>query len=69
MYGTFKDGHGAFYDQEPLNGKTVWDRFEFFDDGPNSATDKESVSADGGKTWVQTFYNVHTREVAAKPSV
>jgi hypothetical protein len=61
MYGSFHHGRGEFYDQETYNGRAIWDRFEFFDVSPQSALDKEAFSEDGGKSWVQIFYNVHTR--------
>lgn len=61
MYGSFKNGRGTFYAQEDLNGKAVWDRFEFFDATPNAAKDAEALSVDGGKNWVQSYYNIHTR--------
>lgn len=66
MYGTFADHHGAFYDQEDYHGRMVWDRFEFFTADRNEAKDLESVSVDGGKTWVPIFYNVHTRVMASR---
>jgi len=61
MYGSFKNGRGVFYDQESYNGRTVLDRFVFFDTAPNSARDVEALSEDGGKSWTTIFDNRHTR--------
>jgi hypothetical protein len=62
MIGGFKDGRGEFYNQETLNGRSIFVRFIF-----SGVTDKtfaleQAFSADGGKTWeanwIATFKRV-----------
>jgi hypothetical protein len=61
LFGTFKNGRGDFYDQEPYNGKTIWIRFSFYDIGSASARDEQAFSDDAGTTWQVNWINVHTR--------
>ena len=50
-FGSFKDGVGAFTDQEMLDGKPILVSNRFFDISPNSSRFEQAFSADGGKTW------------------
>jgi hypothetical protein len=61
MYGTFENGRGIFYDQEPANGKTIFVRFVFSDATANSAKDEQAFSDDGGKSWEINWISLHTR--------
>jgi hypothetical protein len=49
--GEFKDGHGEFYEQEPINGKPILVRFTIDDITAKSARFEQAFSADWGKTW------------------
>jgi hypothetical protein len=49
--GGFEGGRGAFYDQEPYNGKTILVRFEVSVLTPTSCRFEQSFSVDGGKSW------------------
>jgi len=49
--GEFKNGRGEFFDQETLNGRTIFVRFVISDITANSARFEQAFSDDGGKTW------------------
>ncbi|HKD23018.1 MAG TPA: hypothetical protein VKB71_13465 [Rhizomicrobium sp.] len=59
MLGSFKNGEGAFADNETFDGKPIQVRNRFFDITANSSRFEQAFSADGGKTWetnwVMTF--------------
>jgi hypothetical protein len=59
--GEFRDGHGEFYAQDTINGKSVLIRFLW----SNTTTDKphfeQSFSEDGGKTWEVNWITDQTR--------
>jgi hypothetical protein len=59
--GEFKDGRGEFYDQEPINGRSILVRFRFWSISPNSARSEQAFSNDGGKTWETNFISEYTR--------
>ena len=59
--GSFKDGRGALYGQDTLNGRTILVRDEFFDILPDTHRFEESYSADGGKNWEVVFSAQLTR--------
>ena len=61
LVGEFKDGHGVFMDQEPINGRTVFVRFMIWPTGPNSAHSEQAFSADQGKTWETNWVNDYVR--------
>lgn len=67
--GSFRNGRGEFYDQEPINGRVILVRYEWFDITPSSARFEQSFSADGGKTWEVNWITSQTRisTGAAKP--
>jgi len=51
MVGGFRNGRGEFYDQETLNGRSIFVRFIFSDVTDRSFALEQAFSADGGKTW------------------
>ena len=59
--GEFKNGRGEFYNQETLNGRSIFVRFVIFDITPNSAKFEQSFSDDGGKTWEVNWIATDTR--------
>ncbi len=59
--GTFKNGHGDFYDAETLNGRPILVRFSISDITPNSVRFDQAFSADWGKTWEVNFIVPETR--------
>jgi hypothetical protein len=54
-YGTFHDGRGVFYDQEPFDNATILVRQTFFDITANSYAYEQAFSKDGGRTWEPNF--------------
>jgi hypothetical protein len=61
MIGQFKNGRGEFFDQETLNGRTIFVRYVWSDITPNSAHFEQSFSEDGGKTWEVNWITDQTR--------
>ncbi len=59
--GEFKDGRGEFYDQETLNGRTIFVRFVISDITPNSCRFEQAFSDDGGRTWEVNWIATDTR--------
>jgi integrase len=51
MLGDFRKGRGEFYDQEPLDGKSILVRFQIRPLSKDSAQSEQAFSDDGGKTW------------------
>jgi hypothetical protein len=51
MVGEFKNGCGEFFDQEPLNGRSIIVRFIFSEITSNSFRLEQAFSEDGAKTW------------------
>jgi hypothetical protein len=51
MVGEFKNGRGEFFDQESLNGRSIYVRFIFSGITPHSFRLEQAFSDDGGKTW------------------
>jgi len=51
MIGGFKGGRGEFYDQDSLDGRTIFARFIFSNITANSFRLEQAFSGDGGKTW------------------
>jgi len=66
--GEFKDGHGQFFAQDTINGKTILIRFDWSNLNTNSPHFEQSFSDDGGKTWEVNWITDQTRvkEEAAK---
>ena len=59
--GEFKNGRGEFFDQEPINGKTILVRNVWSDITADSCRFEQSFSDDGGKTWEVNWIAVDTR--------
>lgn len=64
--GEFKNGRGEFYNQETLNGRSIFVRFVISDITSNSCRFEQSFSDDGGKTWEVNWIAIDTR-VKSKP--
>ena len=60
--GEFKNGRGEFFDQETLNGRTIFVRFVISDITPNSCRFEQAFSDDGGKTWEVNWIATDTRQ-------
>jgi len=59
--GGFRDGRGAFYDQEMLEGRAICVRFLIFKLTADSYRFEQSYSADGGKSWEFNWVAIDTR--------
>ena len=59
--GQFKDGHGEFYAQDTINGKTILIRFDWTNTTTNMPHFEQSFSDDGGKTWEVNWITDQTR--------
>jgi len=59
--GEFKNGRGEFYNQDTLNGRSIFVRFVISDITPKSCRFEQSFSGDGGKTWEVNWIAVDTR--------
>jgi hypothetical protein len=59
--GEFKNGEGEFYDQEPINGRSILVRFIWSRITPTSAHFEQAFSDDGGKTWEVNWITDQTR--------
>jgi hypothetical protein len=59
--GEFRNGVGEFYDQEPINGRTILVRFIWSRITLTSAHFEQSFSDDGGKTWEVNWITDQTR--------
>ncbi len=59
--GKAKDGRIDFYDQEDLNGKTIWVRFSIWGITPDTAQSEQAFSNDAGKSWEVNWVNKYTR--------
>ncbi len=59
--GEFKNGRGEFYDQEVVNGRTVFVRNVWSDITANSCHFEQAFSGDGGRTWETNWIADDTR--------
>ena len=59
--GKFKNGHGDFYAQDTINGKTVFIRFDWSRLDTDTPHFEQSFSDDGGKTWEVNWITDQTR--------
>jgi hypothetical protein len=59
--GEFKNGRGEFFDQEPINGRSILVRNVWSDISADSCRFEQSFSDDGGKTWEVNWIAVDTR--------
>jgi hypothetical protein len=64
--GQFKNGHGEFYAQDDLDGKNIFERFDWTNLGTNSPHFEQSFSDDGGKTWEANWITDQTRTDGAQ---
>lgn len=59
--GEFKNGRGEFYNQETLDGRSIFVRFVISDITPNSCRFEQAFSNDGGQTWEVNWIATDTR--------
>ncbi|MFZ0884908.1 MAG: hypothetical protein WAN14_16025 [Candidatus Acidiferrales bacterium] len=59
--GKFTDGHGDFYAQDTINGKTLLIRYDWTKLTTSAPHFEQSFSDDGGKTWEANFISDQTR--------
>jgi hypothetical protein len=59
--GEFKDGRGEFYNQDTLNGRSIFVRFVISQIDKESWKFEQAFSDDGGKTWELNWIAVDTR--------
>jgi hypothetical protein len=59
--GEFKHGHGEFYAQDTINGKTILIRFLWTNTATSTPHFEQSFSDDGGKTWEVNWITDQTR--------
>jgi hypothetical protein len=59
--GEFKDGHGQFFAQDTINGRTILIRFDWSNMNTSSPHFEQSFSDDGGKTWEVNWITDQTR--------
>ncbi|HTT73180.1 MAG TPA: hypothetical protein VMG99_03400, partial [Thermoplasmata archaeon] len=61
MVGEFRDGIGAFYGSEAVDGRVVLARNRFLEIAPDSSCFEPAYSADGGETWETNWVMRFTR--------
>jgi hypothetical protein len=66
--GKFKNGHGDFYTQDTINGKTIFVRYDWTKINTNTPHFEQSFSEDGGQTWEVNWITDQTRASAAEPN-
>ena len=59
--GEFKDGHGQFFAQDTINGKTILIKFDWTKLDTDTPHFEQSFSDDGGKTWEVNWITDQTR--------
>ncbi|MFY9986956.1 MAG: hypothetical protein WAK31_19505 [Chthoniobacterales bacterium] len=59
--GQFKNGHGEFYAQDDLDGKSIFVRFDWTKLETDSPHFEQAFSDDGGKTWEANWVTDQTR--------
>jgi len=59
--GKFKNGHGDFYTQDTINGKTIFVRYDWTKINTNTPHFEQSFSEDGGQTWEVNWVTDQTR--------
>jgi hypothetical protein len=59
--GDFKNGRGEFFDQEPVDGRSILVRNVWSDITPDSCRFEQAFSDDGGKTWEVNWIAIDTR--------
>ncbi len=63
--GKFKNGHGDFYTQDTINGKTIFVRYDWTKINTDTPHFEQSFSEDGGQTWEVNWITDQTRASAA----
>jgi len=59
--GKFKNGHGDFYTQDTINGKTIFVRYDWTKINTDTPHFEQSFSDDGGQTWEVNWITDQTR--------
>jgi hypothetical protein len=59
--GKFKNGHGDFYTQDTINGKTIFVRYDWSKINTAAPHFEQSFSEDGGQTWEVNWITDQTR--------
>jgi len=59
--GKFKNGHGDFYTQDTINGKTIFVRYDWSKINTDTPHFEQSFSDDGGQTWEVNWITDQTR--------
>jgi hypothetical protein len=59
--GKFKNGHGDFYTQDTINGKTIFVRYDWSKLNTPTPHFEQSFSEDGGTTWELNWITDQTR--------
>jgi hypothetical protein len=55
MEGRFDGDHGVFFGEDTIDGTPVNVRFDWYVDGPDRASWTQSMSVDGGASWIENF--------------
>lgn len=61
VYGGFRDGVGAFYGDDQLDGRPITVRFLISRQGADKARFEQAFSADGGATWETNWIAIDRR--------
>ena len=64
--GEFRNGRGEFFDQETLNGRSIFVRFVISNISPDSCRFEQAFSDDGGRTWEVNWIATDTRTALAQ---
>jgi hypothetical protein len=59
--GEFKNGRGEFYNQDTLNGRSIFVKFIIHCESADVCHFEQSFSGDGGKTWEPNWIATDTR--------
>jgi hypothetical protein len=59
--GELRNGRMEFYDQEPVNDRSILVRFSIWGITRDTAQSEQAFSDDGGKTWEVNWINKYTR--------
>jgi hypothetical protein len=59
--GGFVNGRGEFYSHEPVDGRMAWVRFVISPLTADSIRFEQSVSLDGGRSWIPNWIAIDTR--------
>jgi hypothetical protein len=62
MVGSFSDGRGEFYSQEPFEGRAIFSRFIWSNITTASCRWEQAFSEDGGKSWETNWVMEFTRQ-------